>query len=181
MRLWTLVSLLSVPALWAAADPALTSVKSVYLMPMGNGLDQYLANQLAAGRIFEVVTDPALAEAVLTDRIGPAFEQSLAELYPPPPEEKKEDKVEKKEEKKDAAASQSIGATLADRPDVPARTSSFSRGRGNVFIIDRKTKRILWSDYRRPKNSSPDEVNRAAGKLIDRLQDDLALLRKSPK
>jgi hypothetical protein len=186
MRLLTCLLLFGAPFIWAAADPALVQVKSVYLMPMGSGLDQYLANQITEDRIFEVVTDPALADAVLTDRIGPAFEQALAELYPPPPPppaEKKDDakKEETKDEKPAATAPTSIGAVLADRPDQPARVSSFSRGRGNVFLIDRKTKRVLWSDYRRPKNSRPDEIHRTADRLIDQLADDLGRLRKQPK
>jgi len=172
-------------SMWAAADPALMQVKSVYLMPMGSGLDQYLANQLTEDRIFNVVTDPALADAVLTDRIGPAFEQALAELYPPPRPEKEEDE-KKQGEKKGSEQEQkgqpaSIGAALAERPDVPGRVSSFSRGKGNLFLIDRKTKQVLWSDYRRPKNSRPDEIHRTAGRLIDQLASDLNRLRKPSK
>jgi hypothetical protein len=189
MRLATLLVLVPV-SIWAAADPALTQVKAVYLMPMGSGLDQYLANQLTEDRIFNVVTDPALADAVLTDRIGPAFEQALAELYPPPRPEKDEDdkkEDEKKErekagtDRKTSAQPTTIGAALAERPDVAGRVNSFSRGRGNLFLIDRKTKQVLWSDYRRPKNSRPDEIHRTADRLIDQLASDLNRLRKPPK
>src|SRR5687768_12375336 len=86
MRLVTFLSILAPACVWAA-DPALMNVKTVYVMPMGRGLDQYLANHLTQNRIFDVVTDPALADAVLSDRLGPAFEQAFAELYPPPPPE----------------------------------------------------------------------------------------------
>jgi hypothetical protein len=127
-----------------------------------------------------------LADAILSDRIGHSFEQAFAELYPPPPpppekeEEKKDDKTDKAE-KKPAGESSSIGAALADRPDVPARASSFSRGRGNVFLIDRKSRRVLWSEFSRPKNSQPDEVHSTAGKLVSRLQSDLRDLQKPQK
>ncbi|HYP15168.1 MAG TPA: hypothetical protein VEQ63_14660 [Bryobacteraceae bacterium] len=168
--------LLAAPVLWAA-DPSLLQVKTVYLMPMGSGLDQYLAGQLTAESVFQVVTDPALADAVLTDRLGTSFEQSFAQLYPstipPPPAE-----AAKTEAVKPPPASDSIGSMLAGLPDAPARVSSFSRGRGNIFLVDRKTRRVLWSDFRRPKNARPDEVNRTAGRFVDRLKDEMKDLRK---
>jgi hypothetical protein len=181
MRLVTFFSIFAPACMWAAADPALINVKTVYVMPMGKGLDQYLANHLTQNRVFEVVTDPALADAVLSDRLGPAFEQALAELYPPPPEPPAEKEPEKSETKPAAPESTSIGAALADRPDVPARASSFSRGRGNVFIVDRKTKRVLWSDFRTPRNSQPQEIDYTADKLVDRLAKNLERLRQPPK
>lgn len=180
----TVMCLLTASALWAAADPALTQVKAVYLLPMGNGLDQYLASELIRERVFDVVTDPALADAVFTDRIGSAFEQMLSELYPPPPETKPAVTDEKTAEKTAEAkpgTEQSVAASLAERPDVPPRISTFSRGRGNVFLVDRRTKRVLWSDYRRPKNSRPDEINRVADKIVARLEDQLSDLRKPQK
>jgi hypothetical protein len=178
MRLLPLFLCLSLPSVLPAADPATLQIKSVYLMPMGNGLDQHLATQLTRARVFDVVTDPMAADAVLTDRIGPSFEQAFVELYPPPPP------PEVKEEKavdSPPPAEKSIGETLAERPDVPARVSSFSRSRGSVYLIDRKTKRVLWSDYQRPTNSRPDEVKRAADKLVESLADDLARLRNPQK
>ena len=84
-----------------AAD--LTSVRSVYILPMRNGLDQYLANRLTNSGVFRIVTDPTLADAVLTDHIGAAFESQLEDMSPkpepvkkvqaepPPPPKKKED------------------------------------------------------------------------------------------
>ena len=36
----------------------LGDIKTVYLLPMSNGLDQYLAQQLTAGAVLQVVTDP---------------------------------------------------------------------------------------------------------------------------
>ena len=45
-----------------AAD--LASVKNVYVLKMARGLDQYLANRLTADHVFQIVTDPKLADAV---------------------------------------------------------------------------------------------------------------------
>src|SRR5688500_753300 len=182
MRLLPVLLLVGVSSVWGEADPAITQVKAVYLMPMGSGLDQYMATGLTRGRVFDVVTDPALAGAVLTDRIGPSFEQALAELYPPPPApEAEKPETEKPAAEKPAAAEKTLGEALADRPEVARRVSSFSRGRGNVYLVDRRTKRVLWSDFQRPKNSNADEVNRAADKLVDRLQADLGRLRNPQK
>ena len=183
MRLVTFLSIFAPACMWAAADPALMNVKTVYVMPMGKGLDQYLANHLTQNRVFEVVTDPALADAVLSDRIGPAFEQALAELYPPPPppEPPVEKEAEKTDTKPAAAEATSIGAASPSGPMYRLRGSSFSRGRGNVFIVDRKTKRVLWSDFHSPRNSQPQEIDYTADKFVDRLAKDLDRLRQPPK
>ena len=57
----------------------LQSVRNVYLFPMRNGFDQYLAGRLAEEHVFQVVADPKAADAVFTDRVGPAFEQMFDE------------------------------------------------------------------------------------------------------
>jgi hypothetical protein len=47
----------------------LSGVHSVYLLPMSRALDPYLANRLTNQRVFQVVTDSKLADAVVfTDR-----------------------------------------------------------------------------------------------------------------
>src|SRR5215831_4514427 len=66
--------------------------KTVYLLPMGNGLDQYLADRLTREGLYTVVTDPTKADAIFTDRIGQSFEQAMKELYQPPPEDSEADK-----------------------------------------------------------------------------------------
>src|SRR5579864_7116417 len=69
-------------ALSCAAD--LANVHSVYLLSMSHGLDQYLANRLTSDHVFRIVTDPKLADAVLTDHIGEAFEAQLETMFPKP-------------------------------------------------------------------------------------------------
>src|SRR5579863_5206571 len=54
-------------AMAAAANPHLKQVNAVYILSMGNGMDQYLANQLTTAGVFQVVTDPKKADAILTD------------------------------------------------------------------------------------------------------------------
>ena len=141
-----------------AAD--LSQVRTIYVLTMGSGLDQYLAHRLNDRGRFQIVTDPATADAVLTDRLGPEFEAKLRELYPPP--------EEPKPEKKDTEAEQEeIAMEFKGSPMV--RSSSFSRGKGNVFLVDRRANRVLWSNYERPRNSRPDELDRVAESVAARL------------
>jgi hypothetical protein len=167
--------LLSAAFLLPALDQRLTEIKTVYVLSMANGFDQYLTNRLTKAGPYQVVTDPLLADAVVTDVVGRSLEQRLTELYPPPPEaEPAEDatkpaadaKKAAKEDPNDIVAAMGQGAGIA-------RISSFSRGRGNVFIVDLKSRRVVWSHYRRPKNSRPDELNRTADGIVDRLNEDL--------
>lgn len=156
----------------AASEPTLTQIRTVYLLPMGGGLDQFLANRLTAAGRYQVVTDPAQADAVLTDRIGAEFEERMRELYPPPPppEEAKtdEDKDAKKDAKKkeEPSLASIMGESAGGHPQ-----STFTRSRGNVFLVDRSAKRVIWSTYLRPRTTRPDELNRAADQIIDRLDD----------
>ena len=41
-------------------------------MPMGRGLDQFIANRLTRMHVLQVVTDPAKADTIITDQRGPA-------------------------------------------------------------------------------------------------------------
>src|SRR5271154_5677990 len=88
----------------ALSNPDLQKVHTVYLLSMSSSMDQYLANRLTTEGVFQVVTDPNLADAVLTDRLGMAFEERLKQLYPPPapppPPAAEKDKEKDKEGKK---------------------------------------------------------------------------------
>lgn len=142
----------------------LEAMRTVYLLPMSSGFDQYLANQLTRQNVFEVVLDPALADSVLTGQLGKTFEDKLKELYPAP---EPEPAVKDGERADDAAG--------AERKDVPAfqQASSFARGRGNVFLVDPRSQRVLWSTHLLPKNASPAELDKAARNVVKRLMEDL--------
>ena len=157
----------------AAVHPALPEVKTVYLLPMGSGLDQYLANWLTRTGRFEVVTDPAKADAIFTDRLGTAFEEKWKEMYPPPEPPKPEpakDEAKKEEAKKGTNPPDLIDAASGS-PVV--RNSSFSRGKGNIFIVSRKSASVIWSDYSVPKDSRSKSLDENAERIVGRLEDDL--------
>ena len=151
----------------AAADPALMQVRNIYLLPMNGGMEQYLANKLTSSGRYQVVTDPADADVVLTDSIGKDFDDRMTELYPPPappepPEEKKEG----------SADDQTIGAALSEvAGSAKVQAAGMSRSRGNLFMVNRTTRRVMWSIYQRPRSSAPDEMDRTAKEIVARLDE----------
>jgi hypothetical protein len=158
---------LATASLLSAQEPPvplrpLQATRTVYLLPVPGGFDQYLASQLARQGVFEVVIDPALADAVLTTYIGKSFEEKLKELYPEPEPE--------------PAGGQPEGQTQ-DAAQREYRTfqqgSSFARGRGNVFLVDPRSRRVLWSAYVLPKNNTPAGLDKAAREVVKRLSGDL--------
>ena len=73
---------LAVPPLAGADRERLGQVEKVYLWPMSNSLDQFLAEQVATEGVFDVVVDPKRAQAILTDRISSKFLEGMEELFP---------------------------------------------------------------------------------------------------
>lgn len=148
-----------------ASGADLNGIKTVYLLPMSAGLDQFLANRLTTGAILQVVTDPQKADAILTDRIGTAFEEKLDELYNVKP--KNEDKAQDQDQDKDANKA---------RPPIdfskPATMQPLAHGKGAIFLVDRKTRNVVWSTYALPKGNAPDEMNHLADKIAMRLEKD---------
>lgn len=138
---------------FAGVNPQLAAVHTIYILPMAGGMDQFLASRLTARGVFEVVADPKKADAVLTDHIGQAFERQMTDLYSPPPKTSDSDKV---------------GFT-----PPPPPLSTFGHGRGSFFLVDRKTRSVLWSVYERPHSSRPDELNHVANRIAGELRGDL--------
>ena len=152
----TIVSLLLGASLLPAADQV-GEVRAVYVLPMGQGLDQHIANRLANAGVFSVVADIARADAVITSSLGKAFEVQLADLIEDslPPEVENEDAAEQK------ATPQSV-----NRPPI----STFGRGRGTVFLVDIGSRKVLWSTYVPARNDSPKALDKAAGEIVERLE-----------
>jgi hypothetical protein len=123
-------------------------VKSVYLLPMGNGLDQYLADRLTREGLYTVVTDPEKADAIFTDRIGQSFEQAMKELYQPPADEAEENK---------------FGA-----PTEKAHGGSW-KARGTVFLVDRASRTVMWSTFVPVSGTQPADVEKRARHIADAL------------
>jgi len=159
----------------ASVNPQLHQVKRVYILAMGSGMDQFLANQLTKQGIFEVVTDPKKADAILTDNVGEAFQSKLDDLYPPPkPPAEKTKAAAGSDGKTDAKPAPQDALSGVDFSGGASFTHpAFGRGKGNFFIVDRNSRVVLWSIYERPKNSTPAELTKTAARVVKHLNDDL--------
>jgi hypothetical protein len=152
----------------------LSGVHTVYVLSMSKGLDQYLVNRLTNDHLFQMVTDPKLADAFLTDRVGESLQSKLEEIFPPPVPEKpapaeKEEKASKADKDK-APTNPMLGDTVNK---LAAVNSSFGRAKGTVFLVDAKSRQVVWSVYHLPKGSSAKEMDRTASDIVSRLKRDL--------
>ena len=146
-----------------SAHAQVLGVKTVYLLPMSGGLDQYLALQLTSRGVLQVVTDPKKADAIFTDGIGARLEDRLNELYGAV-EKDKADK-DKSDDKAEKDKSDKAGSSAYVQPTMRPLSSS----RGVVFLVNRTSRDVLWSTYERPKNTEPEELKHVAAKIVDRL------------
>ncbi len=166
-----------------SVNPQLHQVKRVYILSMSSGMDQFLANQLTTAGLFEVVTDPKVADAIVTDNVGEPFQKKLDDLYPPPPKPKTPEAtkpaadsgptVDVGDSASDTKSAKKDGLDGLDFSGGGFRSSSFGRSKGNVFVVDRNSRIVLWSVYERPKNSTPGELTKTAARVVKHLKDDL--------
>ena len=168
---------------------------------MARGLDQYLANRLISEHVLDVVTDPKLADAVFTDRIGDSFEAQWSDLVHPPkaqkaaktskddsgkqepgaetgkagkqkPDDDKEAKGSDRSSDVRQPASSLIDEPVNQLPDL-SRNSNFGRAKGTVFLVDPKSHQVVWSVYQPSKNTSSSQLDRTASNIVSRLKRDL--------
>jgi hypothetical protein len=163
----------------------LTGVHAVYVMPMTRGLDQYLANRLTNQHIFLVVTDPKLADAIFTDRIGENFQTQLENLFPtpkPPEAVKKAEKSDTAEPAEKPSKRAKAAAAAGDNPmfqetvnhlDNPALTSTFGRGKGTIFLVDAKSRQVVWSTFDPSKGTLNHDMDRTASDIVSRIKKDM--------
>ncbi len=94
----------------------------------------------------QVVADPKAADVVMTDRLGEAFEQKMKQIRPDA------DKDDKK------------------TSDTTPHIFRSSRARGTIFLVDAKSRQVLWSDYQKPPRSNSDrDLNRAAEEIAKKI------------
>jgi hypothetical protein len=122
----------------SAADTLSPRFRTVYVLEMTDGLDQYLSSRLTANRAFWVVLEPTSADAVLTQSLDETFWNWLAHNYPPP-----------------------AGSPASTRSPLVTNSRNL-RQPGMVFLVDPRTRVVLWSYWISPKKATPDELNRNA-------------------
>jgi len=175
--------LLVYSAILTAAETGGSSVHTVYVMRMANGLDQYIAHQLTREHVLEVIADPKRADALFTDRLGESLEYELEKLHPTPkPEELAGKADEDKDKDKEGEDQGTDSAENKDKPAAgrtiteagPPRISTFGGGKGTLFLVDAKSRAVLWSVYEKPRYSSPGQLDRTAKHIVNRLKQDLA-------
>lgn len=137
-----------------AAGAQASNPDLLYVLPMRGGFDQFLSNHIATAKLFRVVTDPRTAGVFLADRIGEPFERKMAELN-----SQRQDEDKKKSDSR----------TGGSQKEHEFPTASFSSGaaKGNVFLVDARSRQVIWSGYVKPKNSTADELNRTARKVAE--------------
>jgi hypothetical protein len=54
--------------------------------------------------------------------------------------------------------------------DAGVPFSSFRRSKGTVFLVDSHSRKVLWSVYDQPKNSSAPQIDRTAERIASRLK-----------
>jgi hypothetical protein len=138
---------LPIVALFASlASAQYAGPKTVYILPMAAGLDQYVAQWLTKDHVMQVVADPKAAEVVMTDRLGEAFEQRLKEIHPD---------TDKSDKKSDETAPHTFHST---------------KPVGTIFLVDAKSRQVLWSDYQKPPRSNSDsDLNRTAEQIARKI------------
>jgi hypothetical protein len=138
-------ALLTVAFFAAVSAAPYNGPKTVYILPMAGGLDQYVAQCLTRDHVMQVVTDPKTAEVVMTDRLGDGFEQRLEQIRPNTNSDKK-------------------------AAETPLHVFHSSREQGTVFLVDPKTRQVVWSDYHKPPRSNSDhDLNRTAEEIARQL------------
>src|SRR5436190_19263176 len=123
----------------------LSDVHTVYVLKMSKGLDQYLANRLTNEHVFQIVTDPKLADAVFTEHIGDSFQTKLDELFPPPEIEKPEKPQKAAKTKDDEPKANPLLTDTVNKLSNPASSSSFGGAAGTLFLVIPKSHQVVWS------------------------------------
>lgn len=146
----------------------LAQIQTIYIMPMANGFDQYLANRLRSIPNFRIVTDPSKADAFFTDRLGAGFETKLEEYENTAAAKEKEKEMTQSGQDPSSLPVSQQGLKLA-----PKMISSIGRGKGNYFIVDKRSRIVLWSIFEKAKDPMPKTLDRSADHIIDVLRKDL--------
>jgi len=171
-----LILLLAASGAMALSGAELTGVHTIYVMPMAHGFEQYLANTLTNEHVFVVVTDPKKADAVFTDQIGAGLQDKLdAMLTVAPPPEKTDTAAVDKDDPKGHKSSL---VEPENKLQSPAANSTIGHGKGTFFLVETKSRQVVWSTYEVPKDSTSKEADRISSAIVSRLKKDMGLTTK---
>ncbi len=157
--------LILVASFWsqAAETPQLQNVGRVYLWPMSNAFDQYLAQQMTAEGVFEIVVDPKLAGAVMTEKIDNTFLQALDELFPSGDAAGKKEGAGEKAKGGDGLQGDFRASRPANHPKAAPR--------GTLFLVDITSRKVIWSTYLKEFPADPDQLHKQARGVVGKLKE----------
>jgi hypothetical protein len=136
-------------ALFGSDFRDLSRVRTVYIVSMTAGLDQFLANRLTNSGSIWIVLDPTKADAILADRLDETFWSWLNARFP------------------------ATSKTSVADGDLRAKNLS-PKMPGTVFLVDPRTRLVLWSSFDQPRTTSPDELDHVADRITKRLASSMA-------
>jgi hypothetical protein len=169
LQVWRLAAALFLSGLCvAAAPPQSPAAGKLYLWPMSNAFDQYLAEQITADGVFEVVVDPKLANTIMTEKIDSTFLAAMDEFFPRAVENQSE-KAAENTKKDDSIESDSRDRRPANRPRGQAR--------GTLFLVDVASRKVVWSTYLKEFDPSPNKLHSQAGNVVEKMRESSAAQR----
>lgn len=171
LRRHSILALVALFVTTIGTSAELQSGASVYVLPMRSGFNLFLASQLTQSNVLTVVTDASLAEYVLTDSVGVAFEQSMDELYPKPKPEPPAKEIDEK--KKDGSGMSSMVDAYSTSVRRP---STFSRSDGTYFLVDRHSRIVVWSTFFNHRDTRNEAMDKDASQVVKRLKKALTAL-----
>ena len=151
-------------SLGMAQAPSLESVKTVYFWPMRHSLDQYLAEQLSTGGMFQVVVDPKIADAIITERIDAPFLKAMDEMFPTPGSD-----TSKSQESTTGSETSTGSVETGLQPSRPANRP-LGQPAGTVFLVHAASRKVLWSTFIDQKDVLPKNLHRQARDIVGRLK-----------
>ena len=137
-----IITILLCPNLFGGDFHLQLKTRTVYIVPMANGLDRHLASRLTSSGVVWVVLDPGNADAVLTDRVDEAFWGWANARY--------------------KSASKSPNAILSDEDRSRYERPRIGGYRGTVFLVDPRAGLVLWSTYEPTPDTSANALDQAA-------------------
>ena len=167
MRIQTLIpiaALLLCAPLIAVDGKLSPRFRTVYVLEMTNGLDQYLSNRLTSSRVMWVVLEPTSADAVLTESLDEPFWGWLARTYPRPAGATTPTTAANGTENAPPESPDGRGPATAKQPMVSSKRP------GMVFLVDPRRRVVLWSAWENPKNPSAIELGHSAERIANQLK-----------
>jgi hypothetical protein len=127
--------------------------RTVYIVPMANGLNSHIASRLTISGVVRVVLEPESAEAVLTDRVDEGFWAWSTVHY--------------------KAAGKNSSVALYDDDPLSFKHMSTGPYRGTLFLVDPRNGLIMWSMYEPTPNTTSNALDLAATHIAASLKKSL--------